>query len=73
MQNPLEEALKEAVSFPELTPPNNAKEYGRISTPTGIYIIYRDDEGNYYFDTVRGLEFKRQMEAARKNKKPRCS
>lgn len=72
MESYLEKVLKEARSFPELTPPNNAQEYGRVNRPSGTYIIYKDAEGNYYFDTVHGLEFKRQMETARKNKKRRC-
>lgn len=71
MQSHLEKVLQEAGSFPDLMPPNNAKEYGRVNDPTGTYIIYRDEEGNYYYDTVRGLEFKRQMEEARKKKKRR--
>ncbi len=73
MYSHLEEVLKEAASFPGLEPPNNAEEYGRVNRPTGTYIIYKDADGSYYFDTVHGLEFKRQMEAARKNKKRRCT
>lgn len=71
MQSHLEKVLQSASSFPDLIPPNNAQEYGRVNKPSGTYIIYKDTEGNYYFDTVHGLEFKRQMEEARKKKKRR--
>lgn len=66
----LEIGLSQARSFPNLTPPNNAIEIGRKLMPSGItFILYRDNEWNYYYESDRGLAFKQEMERRRKEKK----
>lgn len=66
--NAVEKRLQEAESFPDLSPPNHAQEYGRVVKGGRTYIVYVDEEGKAYYDTVQGREFKRMMqEAAKKN------
>lgn len=63
----LEKAWKEAVSFPDSKPPG--KEIGRKRVNGRTYIFYKDDKGNYFYSSVPGLKFAKQMEDAMKKKK----
>jgi hypothetical protein len=64
--------IEEARSFPGLEPPNGAKEVARIKKSYGTYIYYRDKQGNCWYDSVEGMEFKRKIaEAERKQKAER--
>lgn len=67
--NIIETMLQEAHSFPDLQPPNDAVEYGRVHRNGQIYIVYIDKSGECYYDTVRGLQFKKEMEMSRKRKR----
>lgn len=73
MKDEMEKAMREAFSFPGLTPPNNAKLIGiREADPgskVGKTYYYMDDYGNYYYTTDKQLEFERQMIAAQNRMK----
>lgn len=62
----LEQADRDARSFPGLLPPNGAHYIGRRKK----YLYWKDSAGNYWYDTERGMEFKKLMvQVQRKNKK----
>ena len=58
----LETGFKEAKSFPGLNPPNNATLLGKIQTPKDIVNIYKDSQGNYWYDTENGRKFEMDMQ-----------
>lgn len=70
MSEELEEAWKEAVSFPGSSPPENAREIGQIERDGNTFILYRGRSG-YYYNTLQGIRFAKEMEerARRKNKR----
>lgn len=68
-ETPLTEALRKAESFPDVTPPNNAVEVGRVDKPGITFIVFKDEQNNYYYDSVQGLEFKRAMQKAQKKRR----
>lgn len=65
----LEQACEKAWSFPDLHPPNNARYIGYQRHPTGRYLYWKDSDGKYWYDTERGMVFKRSMEEVQKKKK----
>lgn len=73
----LDAAEKNARSFPGLSPPDNARYIGRrchkintlITPHTVTYLYWRCSNGKYYYDTIGGMKFKREMEAAQKRRK----
>lgn len=62
---------KDAASFAGLEPPNEAVEIGRVTRRKNTFIFYRDKEGKLYYDTLRGLRFKKKMEEAQRMKATR--
>ena len=69
----METARKEAYSFHELYPPNNAKLIGMRIDESGEHMRYfKDDEGNYYWDTVEQLERKKQTKRDIAKRRKRC-
>lgn len=64
----LERAYRKAWSFPDMQPPNCAHYIGYRMHQTGKYLYWKDSEGNYWYDTERGMAFKEAMEEARKKK-----
>lgn len=74
MDEEFEQNIKTASSFPDLKPPNSAIEIGRKRYDNGLtFILYRDAEWNYYYETDRGLAFKYEMEKRRLEKKKKIS
>lgn len=67
----LEEARKDAWSFPGLTPPNNAVYIGAIETKEDVYFYYQDKEGNFYYDSQQMRCFELEMIEAQKKKQKR--
>lgn len=67
IQEEIERAWKEAVSFPDSKPPG--KEIGRKRVNGRTYIFYKDDKGKYFYSSVPGLKFAKQMESAMKRRK----
>lgn len=65
----LDEAYSEARSFQGLSPPQGAQYIGCQRRPSGLYLYWKDREGKYWYETDRGMEFKRQMEEAQKKEK----
>lgn len=81
-QAELERAEKDAWSFPGLSPPDQAAYYigairKRRRTPEGlcadVYRFWKDAEGKYWYDTDRGMAFKREMAAIQKKRKKASS
>ena len=70
MNEELEKAWKEAVSFPGSSPPGNAAEIGRREAGGTTFILYRGKEG-YYYNTLRGLRFAKEIEECARRKKQR--
>lgn len=70
MSEELEKAMQQAVSFPGSSPPENAKEIGQIERNGITFILYCGRSG-YYYNTLQGIRFAREMEerAHRKNKR----
>lgn len=68
MREELEIALKKAVSFPGLTPPNNAAVIGKIEATQDVINIYKDNQGNYYYDTENGRKFEQDMQERKKRR-----
>lgn len=64
----LEQAHRKAWSFPDIQPPNNAQYIGYRMHKTEKYLYWKDSEGNYWYDTERGMAFKEIMEEAQKKK-----
>ena len=62
----LQEAIKKATSFSSLRPPNQASFIGSRETSNDTIDYYRDDFGNFYYESHRGRAFKEQMEQANK-------
>lgn len=67
----LEQARKNAWSFPGLTPPNNAAYIGAIKTKEDTYFYYQDKEGNFYYDSQQMRCFELEMREAQKKKQQR--
>ena len=68
MKEELEVALKKAVSFPGLTPPNNATMIGKIEATQDVINVYKDNQGNYWYDTENGRKFEQDMQERRKKR-----
>lgn len=64
----LEQARKNAWSFPGLTPPNNAEYIGAIRAKEDIYFYYQDKGGNFYYDSQRMRCFELEIREAQKKK-----
>lgn len=62
-------AFKEARSFPGLTPPNNAILVGKMEATKDIVNIYKDNRGNYWYDTENGRKFEQEMQERAKERK----
>lgn len=62
-------AFKEARSFPGLTPPNNAILVGKMEATKDIVNIYKDNRGNYWYDTESGRKFEQEMQERAKQRK----
>lgn len=60
----LEKARNNAWSFPDTQPPNNARYIGYWKDGAEKYLYWRDSKGNYWFDTDRGMAFKKMMKEA---------
>jgi hypothetical protein len=74
MGTDLERAWKEARSFPGSRPPENAKEIDWKPVNGDTYILYKGESG-YFYNSVSGLRFAREMEIMqreRRYKKRRC-
>lgn len=69
----LEQARKNAWSFPWLTPPNNAAYIGAIEAKEDTYFYYQDKEGNFYYDSQQIRRFELEMREAQKKKQQRKS
>lgn len=65
----LETAHENARSFPGLLPPDNARYIGYQRYGSGKYLYWKDSAGKYWYETERGMDFKREMEDAKKKKK----
>lgn len=68
MQEELEIARDQARSFPGLTPPNNAAMIGKIEATQDVINIYKDNQGNYYYDTENGRKFEQDMQERKKRR-----
>lgn len=58
-----------AMSFTGLTPPNNAKYIGQRKTEHDTFFFYKDDKGEYWYETESGRRFEKKMQEAQKNQK----
>lgn len=67
----LEEAQKNARSFPGLVPPNQAEEIGQVKGEQDTYTYYRDSGGNYYYSSGRTQRFEIEMQEAQERKRKR--
>lgn len=65
----LDQASRDARSFPGLSPPAGSCYIGYQRRKSEKYLYWRDSRGNYWYETEGGMEFKRLMEQARKQKK----
>lgn len=68
-QRELDRAKEDARSFPGLSPPSGSCYIGYRKGKSGKYLYWKDSRGNYWYETERGMEFKRLMEQAKKQKK----
>lgn len=64
----LKEAREHARSFPGLLPPNNAVFIGMEKLENNTYFYYRDDEGRFYYDSVRARRFEKEMQERKKER-----
>lgn len=62
----IDRAYREAWSFPGLMPPDGACYIGCRKNRTGMYLFWKDQAGRYWYDTERGMAFKRSMEEVQK-------
>ena len=67
----LQEAIEKARSFDGLRPPNQAILIGSTVSAQDTTDYYRDDAGNFYYETHRGRAFKEQMARAEKERRKR--
>ena len=65
----LQEAIEKARSFDGLRPPNQAVLIGSRENAHDTIDYYRDDAGNFYYETHRGRAFKEQMARAEKERR----
>ncbi|MBE5932950.1 MAG: hypothetical protein E7263_06000 [Lachnospiraceae bacterium] len=65
----LQEASEKARSFDGLKPPNQASYIGSRINNSDTVDYYRDDSGNFYYETHRGRAFKEQMVKAEKERR----
>ncbi|MBO5390040.1 MAG: hypothetical protein J6A59_18245 [Lachnospiraceae bacterium] len=65
----LQEAIEKARSFSGLRPPNQAILIGSRVSAHDTIDYYRDDDGNFYYETHRGRAFKEQMAKAEKERR----
>ncbi|MDY5882082.1 MAG: hypothetical protein SPJ65_01960 [Roseburia sp.] len=78
--NELEALLPHAWSFPGIDPPSGSENLGTVEQDGTTYFLYKgvNDEGEetVFYETVRGLEFKKHMEdlqrKRKRQKKRRC-
>ncbi len=68
-----DEQRKEARSFPDLSPPNDAVLVHMVGESENITYYYRDRAGQIYYETSAGRKFKREMELARRKRKERAN
>lgn len=68
MEEELNVALKKAMSFSGLTPPNNAAIIGKIETTQDVINVYEDNQGNYWYDTENDRKFEVDMQEKRKKR-----
>lgn len=65
----LDNAIGNSMSFPGLKPPNNAYEIGQVVHGREVFIYYRGNDGEFYYDTASGQAFKRKMAEAEKRRR----
>ena len=65
----LQEASEKARSFSELRPPNGATFIGSRTTECDTTDYYKDEQGNFYYETHRGRAFKEEMARAEKERR----
>lgn len=65
----LEEAYRGARSFPDLTPPNKSYYIGCKKHGKDVYLFWRDESGNYWYETERGMAFKKEILNKQKKRK----
>ncbi len=52
-------------SFPNMTPPGDAKSIGHVMKGDLLYFYYMDSEGKLYYETDSGFRWKKRMEELR--------
>lgn len=62
-------AQKEAYSFPGTRPPNGAWYIGSITKNNDTYNYYKDEDGNYYYDTDKERKFEVEMQQAQRKRR----
>ncbi len=67
----LREAIEKARSFEGLRPPNSAVLIGSRVSDYDTIDYYRDDQGNYYYETHRGRAFKEKMARTERERRKR--
>ncbi len=67
-QKLLEEARKEAWSFPGLEPPADAVYIGAVEDEDDITFYYRGSDGKFYYDTARNRRFELEMQERKKER-----
>jgi len=65
----LEKVYKNARSFPDLAPPNRSYYIGCKKQGNDVYMFWKDESGNYWYETERGTAFKREIIDAQKKRK----
>ena len=61
-----EKEWKEAESFPDSTPPNRAIKIDEKVIGSGTYYLYKDDQGNCYYQSERQLKYCQEYESRAK-------
>lgn len=68
MDNEIEIAYKNARSFKGF-PPNGSKFIGAKRTCADTYFFFKDEAGNYYFDSENQRTMEREMKEAERRKR----
>ena len=69
----MEELRERAWSFRGNTPPNGAKKVAEEMRKGEVYEYYMDSDGNVYYETTSGREWKRKILEWEKERKRRES
>lgn len=65
----IEELRQKAWTFPDLTPPNDAKKVAEEQRNGKVYEYFQDDSGNVYYETDSDKEWKRKIEEWKRQRK----